>query len=180
MTRGDVVILVLLGVLLGLLIRTAIDRPWRRTPPLAIAKSPIAPGPRPAGRVVPCPDCKAGIALWTGEPGARRAIECATCDGTGVVAVRSRMWLRPDARVVDRAGRIGTVLDPVTVYVPLGKLVGDPRPWGDGRWPVRFDVEPLVISWHDAAELDPVTAADEELLANIARRAPSLRRVPPL
>lgn len=175
MTRD--LLLVGVGILFGLLLSTAITRPWRRPAVRAVLTDPIQPGP--SGRVVPCPDCKAGIALWTGEPGARRAVKCGTCDGTGVVPARSRMWLHPDARVVDRAGALGTVLDPVTAYVPLGKLVGDPRPWGDGRWPVRFDVDPNTVRWCDAAELDPVTPADEELLSKIARAAPRLRSVPP-
>lgn len=171
-----------LGVLCGLLVSTAISRPWRaRGRTLAeTLTSPITPGPRPTGRVVPCPDCVAGIAVWTGAPGSRRAVECGTCDGTAVVPARARMWLHAGARVVDRAGAIGTVLDPVEAYLPLGKRVSeDPQPWGHGRWPVRFDVDPKTVRWLDAADLDPITPADEELLAKIARRAPTLRPVPP-
>lgn len=174
MTRD--LLLVGVGILFGLLLSTAITRPWRRPAVRAVLTDPIQPGPRPSGRVVPCPDCKAGIALWTGEPGARRAVKCGTCDGNGVVPARSRMWLHVGARVVDRAGALGTVLDPVEAYVPLGTRV---TYHDTGRWPVRFDVDPNTVRWCDAAELDPVTPADEELLSKIARAAPRLRSVPP-
>lgn len=174
MTRD--LLLVGVGILFGLLLSTAITRPWRRPDVRAVLTDPIQPGPRPSGRVVPCPDCKAGIALWTGEPGARRAVECGTCDGTGVVPARSRMWLVPGARVVDRAGAVGTVVDPNDAYAALGTRLS---PLDTGRWPVRFDVDPNTVRWCDAAELDPVTPADEELLSKIARAAPRLRSVPP-
>lgn len=170
-----------LGVLCGLLVSTAISRPWRaRGRTLAeTLTSPITPGPRPAGRTVPCPDCVAGIAVWTGSPGSRTAVECGTCDGTAVVSARSRMWLVPGARVVDRDGAVGTVLDPIAAYAVLGTRM-PLSPLDTGRWPVRFDVDPATVRWTDAADLDPITPADEELLSKIAARAPSLRPLRPV
>lgn len=156
----------LLGVLVGLLVSTAISRPWRRPELTAVLTDPITPGPRPAGRTAPCVNCVAGIAVWTGTAGSRRAIECATCDGTGVVPARARRWLVPGARVVDRAGAVGTVLDPDDAYVVLGTRLS---PMDTGRWPIRFDADPNTVRWTDAADLDPITP-DE-----IARRAPRLR-----
>lgn len=170
MTRD--LLLVGIGILFGLLIRTAIDRPWRRPVPIAARLVEITPGPRPTGPVVKCPDCVAGIAVWTGPPGSRKPVECATCDGTGVVPARARMWLVPNARVVDRAGAVGTVIDPDDAYAVLGGTRLSPL--DTGRWPVRFDVDLKTVRWCDAAELDPVTPADEELLLKIARVAPRL------
>lgn len=170
MTRD--LLLVGIGVLVGLLIRTAIDRPWRRPVPLAARLVEIHPGTRPPRPVMPCPDCVAGITVWTGAPGSRKPVECGTCDGTAFVPARSRMWLRPGARVVDRAGAVGTVLDPDDAYVVLGTRLS---PMDTGRWPIRFDADPNTVRWTDAADLDPITPDDEALLAKIARRAPRLR-----